>query len=59
MRLNTKYTNEIDPNLDENKIVNLSGWIHEIRNLGGISFLILRDREGFAQITIVKKKQIN
>ena len=56
MRLNTKYTNEIDPNLDENKIVNLSGWIHEIRNLGGISFLILRDREGFAQITIVKKK---
>lgn len=56
MKQNTRYTNEIDPNIDENKTINLSGWVHEIRNLGGISFLILRDREGFAQITIVKKK---
>ncbi|MBP5083352.1 MAG: aspartate--tRNA(Asn) ligase [Methanomicrobium sp.] len=32
------------------------GWIHEIRDLGGLSFYILRDRTGFLQATIVKKK---
>lgn len=28
----------------------LKGWIHRIRELGGISFVILRDRSGFAQL---------
>ncbi len=34
----------------------MTGWAHEIRDLGGIAFLVLRDREGFAQITLLKKR---
>ncbi|MEK7447666.1 MAG: aspartate--tRNA(Asn) ligase [Patescibacteria group bacterium] len=34
------------------KEVTLSGWIHKLRKLGGISFLVLRDREGLAQAVI-------
>jgi len=32
------------------------GWINEVRDLGGLAFYILRDRTGFLQVTIVKKK---
>ena len=36
--------------------VTLNGWVQDIRNLGGISFVILRDRYGTVQITLPKKK---
>ncbi|MGZ8888925.1 MAG: aspartate--tRNA(Asn) ligase [Halobacteriota archaeon] len=36
--------------------VNVAGWVHELRDLGGISFLLLRDRDGIMQITMPKKK---
>ena len=32
------------------------GWIHEIRDLGGIIFVLLRDRDGILQITAPSKK---
>lgn len=32
------------------------GWVQDIRNLGGISFLTLRDRHGTLQVTMPKKK---
>ncbi|MCX6650886.1 MAG: aspartate--tRNA(Asn) ligase [Methanomassiliicoccales archaeon] len=38
------------------KEVTVEGWAQEVRNLGGISFLILRDRYGVVQITAPKKK---
>ncbi|MCL7416024.1 MAG: aspartate--tRNA(Asn) ligase [ANME-2 cluster archaeon] len=50
----THYTSHVTPELD-GKTVKLAGWVHEIRDLGGIMFLILRDREGMAQLTLFKK----
>jgi aspartyl-tRNA synthetase len=41
---------------DSGKEVVVKGWAQEIRNLGGISFLIMRDRYGVVQITAPKKK---
>jgi len=49
----THYTSEITPEMDGEEIV-LAGWIKEIRDLGGIKFFILRDKEGTIQITVPK-----
>ncbi|MDL2260729.1 aspartate--tRNA(Asn) ligase [Methanimicrococcus sp. OttesenSCG-928-J09] len=54
--LRTHFTGEIVPDTDNGKTVTFSGWAHEIRDLGGITFLVLRDRTGRAQVTILKKK---
>lgn len=40
----------------EDGTVTVKGWVQDIRNLGGISFLTLRDRCGTIQITMPKKK---
>ena len=34
----------------------IRGWVQDVRNLGGISFLTLRDRYGTIQVTMPKKK---
>ena len=34
----------------------VAGWVHERRDLGGISFLLLRDRDGIMQVTMPRKK---
>jgi len=31
------------------------GWVHEVRDLGGLAFFLIRDRTGILQVTIVKK----
>ncbi|MBI2545094.1 MAG: aspartate--tRNA(Asn) ligase [Candidatus Aenigmarchaeota archaeon] len=50
----THYTNELKKMVGKDVIV--SGWIHDIRLLGGINFLLLRDFEGLVQITVQKGK---
>jgi len=35
--------------------VTLSGWVHDVRILGGISFVLLRNSNGIVQITAPKK----
>ena len=34
--------------------VRLGGWVHRIRDFGGIRFLVLRDRSGLAQVLLPK-----
>jgi len=41
---------------DYNSSVTVAGWVEDIRNLGSIGFLILRDKQGTLQLTILKKK---
>ena len=50
----THYTSEVLPILD-GKEITLMGWLREIRLHGSVAFLILADREGDCQVTILKK----
>jgi len=50
----THYSREVTPELD-GQTVTLFGWVREIRDLGGIKFIILGDREGRIQVTIPMK----
>ncbi len=54
--LRTHYTSKIDPEAMADSKVTIAGWVHEVRDLGGICFVVVRDREGRGQITLVKKK---
>ncbi|MDG6244765.1 MAG: aspartate--tRNA(Asn) ligase [Methanolobus sp.] len=54
--LRTHYTSQINPEELGDQKVTVAGWVHEVRDLGGICFVVLRDREGRAQVTLVKKK---
>ena len=51
----THYSKDLNTDLkDEN--VKVTGWVHEIRDLGGIVFILLRDKDGIIQITAPSKK---
>lgn len=41
---------------DHGKIITVAGWVEDIRNIGSIAFIILRDRKGTLQVTGLKKK---
>ena len=36
--------------------VTLCGWLHNLRDLGKISFLIVRDSSGFSQVVLASKQ---
>lgn len=48
----THYTDEIESAKGE-KVV-LAGWVHDIKDLARARFIWLRDRQGLAQVTIIK-----
>ncbi|MEM3506623.1 MAG: aspartate--tRNA(Asn) ligase [Candidatus Bathyarchaeia archaeon] len=50
----THYSNMISPDLN-GKEVTVFGWVEDIRDLGKIVFLTLRDKEGLLQITVHRK----
>ncbi|HHT29729.1 MULTISPECIES: aspartate--tRNA ligase [Petrimonas] len=41
---------------DVNKEVTLSGWVHKIRKMGGMTFVDLRDRYGVTQLSFNQEK---
>jgi aspartyl-tRNA synthetase len=53
-RKRTHLTSQLGESL--NKEVVLAGWVHDVRVLGGISFLLLRDMSGIVQVTAPKSK---
>ena len=53
MMIRTHYVSELSAELN-NKSVTVAGWVHEVRELGKITFLLLRDRSGIVQVTAKK-----
>ena len=41
---------------EHGKNITVAGWIEDIRNIGSIAFIILRDRKGTLQVTALKKE---
>jgi aspartyl/asparaginyl-tRNA synthetase len=39
-----------------NKKISVAGWVEDIRNIGNIAFIIIRDRKGTLQVTCLKKE---
>ena len=50
----THNIHNVSPGLDTQAVV-LFGWVQEVRDLGGIRFIIMQDSTGTIQITILKK----
>ncbi len=48
--LRTHYVREVTPELNDGEVT-VAGWAHELRDLGKLRFIILRDRTGLIQIT--------
>lgn len=53
--MNRVLANELHQH--HNQQVTLRGWLNNIRPIGKLNFLILRDRSGFAQIVIENKEE--
>jgi nondiscriminating aspartyl-tRNA synthetase len=51
----THYSIDVKPELDGKEVVVL-GWVRDIRDLGAIRFIVLQDREGTVQITVLRGK---
>jgi nondiscriminating aspartyl-tRNA synthetase len=51
----THYTSNVTTENDGQEIT-IFGWVQDIRDLGGIRFIIMQDRDGTIQLTIPKKR---
>lgn len=54
----THYSVDVKPKLHGQEVT-LFGWVQDVRDLGGIRFVILQDREGTIQVTVPRKKVNN
>jgi aspartyl-tRNA synthetase len=45
----THYISELSAEMDGRQVV-IAGWVHEVRNIGKIVFILLRDHTGIAQV---------
>ena len=51
----TKYCGEVSEE-DLGSEINLCGWVHRLRDHGGVIFIDLRDREGIVQVVVEEEK---
>ena len=51
----THYSKDVT-NKEHEKKITVAGWVEDIRNIGSIAFIILRDRKGTLQVTGLKKE---
>ncbi|MDH7563752.1 MAG: aspartate--tRNA(Asn) ligase [Candidatus Bathyarchaeota archaeon] len=51
----THYSVDVKPEMDGCEVT-VFGWVQEIRDLGALRFIILQDREGTIQVTVLRKK---
>ena len=49
------YSTDV-PEEEFGKKITVAGWVEDIRNLGSIAFVILRDKKGTLQVTLLKKE---
>jgi nondiscriminating aspartyl-tRNA synthetase len=42
--------------LPDTGVAEIAGWVHEVRDLGGLVFFLIRDRTGIIQVTVPKKR---
>lgn len=50
------YSTDV-PEEEFGKKITVAGWVEDIRNLGSIAFVILRDKKGTLQVTLLKKEK--
>lgn len=50
----THYTDELEKQVGKSVVI--AGWCHDVRLIGGINFLLLRDARGTVQVTAPKGK---
>jgi aspartyl-tRNA synthetase len=53
--LRSHYSKEVTSK-DYDKTITVAGWVEDIRNIGSIAFIILRDKMGTLQVTALKKE---
>ncbi len=51
----THFSVEVSPKLDGEEVV-VMGWVRDVRDLGGIRFIILQDKDGKVQVTVSQTK---
>jgi len=51
----THYSKDVKES-DHGKKISVAGWVEDIRNIGSIAFIIIRDRKGTLQVTALKKE---
>ena len=51
----SRYSKDVTKK-DYDKSINVAGWVEDVRNIGSIAFVILRDSKGTLQLTVLKKK---
>lgn len=54
----THYIGQLDPSMEGKKVA-VGGWVEDIRELGKLTFLTLRDVTGVAQIVLVGEDSLN